>query len=50
MWLNESFLSGKRNVGILIKQSLEDFGRCSSQFNDLIDVLRLEFHGSAVLP
>lgn len=49
MRLDKGLFSSECNVCVLIKQSLEDFGRGSSQFNDLINVLRLEFHGATML-
>ena len=50
MRLNEGFFVRESNVRVLIEQGLKNLGRCSSQFNDLINVLRLEFHDAAVLP
>ena len=44
MGLDERILSRKGHMGILIKKSVKDFGWCSGKFNDLVDVLRLEFH------
>jgi len=46
MWLYKRLFLGERQMSVLIEQCLEDFRRWRSQFDDLINVLRLEFHNA----
>ena len=50
MGLDERVLACKGNMGILIKQRIKDAGRGGGKVDDLIYVLRLEFHDAKVLP